>query len=165
MAENNRYVIEIVFPDEQEDSPVSSPKADSSADKGSSQKTYWDKSADSAKSAAKRIVSAATAYAVADELISYELSTVSLRTGAKEYEQKLQLSYSALKQTVVPLVVGATTGGLPGAIIGGLFGLGMQALTWAQNAQTIDYNRQLENISIDMARTRAGVSGSRSAKQ
>ena len=61
--------------------------------------------------------------------------------------------------------MGAISGGLAGAAIGIVIGFGMQAIGWAQNAQTIRYNRDLENISIGMARVRAGVTGSRSDRQ
>lgn len=164
MAEKE-YVIRFELPNGGRNlSPVSKASSDGTGE-SSSEKSWAAKNVESAQNAIKKIVSVSTAYAVADKLISYDLSTVSLRTGAKEYEQKLQFGYSMLKQTAVPLVMGAMAGGLAGAVIGVAFSFGMQAISWAQNAQTIDYNRQLENISIDMARTRAGVSGSRSAKQ
>ena len=165
MAGKNEYVIEIRFPGRAEKGPVSTPSAGTPEDEGSYEKSYWDKSAESAKRAAQRIVSGTTAMAIADKLVSYEISTVSLRTGAREYEQKLQFGYSTFKQTIAPLAIGAATGGLPGAIIGGLFGLSMQAISWSQNAQTIRYNQSLENISIGMANVRAGVTGSRSDRQ
>lgn len=166
-AKNNEYVIRIKMDGSSGKSsgPVTDPSGSSATDEGSSEKSYWAKSADSAKSAAQRIVSTGTAIAVADKLISYEISSVSLRTGATEYEQKLQFGYSTFKSTALPLIMGAVTGGLPGAVIGGLFSLAMQGITWAQNAQTISYNKQLENISIGMASVRAGVTGSRSTNQ
>lgn len=160
---SNEYVIRIPLPKEEGgNSPVSKPSASSSS---AQDKTYMAKSAESAKNAVKSIVTYGTAAAVADKLVSYEISTVSLRTGATEYEQKLQFGYSMAKQTLLPLAVGAATGGLPGAIIGGLWSFTMQGISWAQNAQTIDYNKTLENISIGFANTRAGVTGSRSNKQ
>ena len=51
------------------------------------------------------------------------------------------------------------------AAIGVVVGFGMQAIGWAQNAQTIALNRNLENVSIGMARERAGYTGSRSTRQ
>lgn len=164
-AGNNEYVIRLQLGNLPDGSngPVSNPSVGSSKDGG--EKSYWAKSADSAKSAAQKIVSVGTAASIADKLISYEVNSVSLRTGATEYEQKLQFGYSTLKSTAVPLVVGAATGGLPGAAIGLVMGLAMQGIQWAQNAQTISYNRDLENISIGMANIRAGVTGSRSTKQ
>ena len=158
-------IIEIKLPDGGIDtSPVS--KASSSGGSDSSEDKSWAaKNAESAQGALKKLVSVGTAYSVADKLISYEVGTVNLRTGAKEYEQKLQFGYSMLKQTVVPLVMGAAAGGLAGAAIGVVVGFGMQAIGWAQNAQTIALNRNLENVSIGMARERAGYTGSRSTRQ
>ena len=163
MANKNEYIIRIKADGRSGSgkSPVTDPSGSTSSDKGNSEKSYWAKSAKSAKTAAQKIVSATTAIAVADKLISYEISSVSLRTGATEYEQKIQYAYSTIKSTALPLVMGAATGGLPGALIGGLFSLAMQGISWAQNAQTINYNKQLENISIGMASMRAGVTGSR----
>mgnify|MGYP001625192322 CR=1 len=161
----NEYIIRVVNDSEGEASPVTDAGTGTKKDSAGNEKSYWAKSAESAKSAARKIVSVSTAGMVADRLVSYEINTVSLRTGAREYEQKLQLGYSVLKQTAVPLVIGAVTGGLPGAIIGGLFSVAMQSISWGQNARTIDYNRQLENFSITMASERAGWSGSRSNRQ
>lgn len=164
-AGNNEYVIRIELGNLPDGSngPVSNPSVGSSKDGG--EKSYWAKSADSAKAAAQKIVSVGTAASIADKLISYEVNSVSLRTGATEYEQKLQFGYSTLKSTAVPLVVGAATGGLPGAAIGLVFSFAMQGLQWAQNQRVINMNRNLENISIGMANIRAGVTGSRSTKQ
>lgn len=166
-AGNNEYVIRIELGNLPDGSngPVSNPSVGSSNDLGSGEKSYWAKSADSAKAAAQKIVSVGTAASIADNLISYEVNSVSLRTGATEYEQKLQFGYSTLKSTAVPLVVGAATGGLPGAAIGLVMGLAMQGIQWAQNARTMIFNQNLENVSIGMATVRAGVTGSRSDKQ
>lgn len=167
-AGQNEYVIRIKtegLSDGNGSSPVSNPSVSSATDESGSEKSYWTKSADSAKAAAQRIVSVGTAASIADNLISYEINSVSLRTGATEYEQKLQFGYSTLKSTVLPLAIGAATGGLPGAAIGLVFGIAMQGIQWAQNSQTISYNKQLENISITMASVRAGVTGSRSTNQ
>ena len=163
---SNEYIIRIPLPtDSQSSGPVSATQISNGGGDTSEQKGYMAKSAESAKSAVKQIVSYGTAIAVADKLISYDISTVSLRTGATEYEQKLQFGYSMAKQTLLPAAIGLATGGLPGAIIGGLFSFAMQGITWAQNSQTIQYNKQLESISLRMANTRAGVTGSRSDKQ
>lgn len=163
MANKNEYIIRIKADGSSGSgkSPVTDPSGSTATDEGSGEKSYWAKSAESAKTAAQKIVSVGTAAAVADKLISYEISSVSLRTGATEYEQKLSYAYSTIKSTALPLVMGAVTGGLPGALIGGLFSLAMQGISWAQNAQTINYNKQLENISMGMASMRAGVTGSR----
>lgn len=163
---NEYVVLEIKLPNGGKDvSPVSKANASGSDSSNSEQKSWAAKNAESAQAELKKLVSVGTAMTVADRLISYEVGTTELRTGAREYEQKLQFGYSLAKQTAVPLVMGAISGGLAGAAIGIVIGFGMQAISWAQNAQTIRYNRDLENISIGMARVRAGVSGSRSDKQ
>lgn len=55
------------------------------------------KTAQGAAKAVKGLISFSTAAAFADNIISYELSQVNLRTGAAEYEQKLQFGYSTAK--------------------------------------------------------------------
>lgn len=166
MAGKNEYIIRIKLPSEVgNNGPVSTSSANLGADNSGEEKSYWAQNAESAKAAAQKIVSVGAAAALADNLISYDLSTVSLRTGATEYEQKLKFGYSMAKQIAVPLAIGAATGGLAGAAIGLVASFAMQGITWAQNAQTIRYNQQLENISISMTNTRAGVTGSRSDKQ
>ena len=161
----NEYVIRFELPNGGKSKSPVSKASTTGTEQDSEEKSWATKNAESAQAATKKIVSVSTAMAVADNLISYEISTVSLRTGAKEYEQKLQLGYSIVKQTAVPIVMGAMAGGLAGAAIGVAFGVAMQAISWAQNAQTIEYKRQIENISIGMARVRAGVTGSRSNRQ
>lgn len=166
MAENNTYVIRFELPNGgQSKSPVSKSSSDSTTSEENGDKSWWAKNLDSGEKALKKIVSFSTARGLADKLISYDISTVSLRTGATEYEQKLQFGYSMLNQTLMPVVIGAATGGALGAAIGVGYSAVMTAIGWAQNAQTIEYNRQLENFSITMASERAGWSGSRSNRQ
>lgn len=166
MAEQTEYIIHVVNDANKESgAPVSNAGTGTQPDTAGDGKNNSTSSLGGVMAQAKKIVSVGTAGMIADKLVSYQINTVSLRTGANEYEQKLQYGYSALKQTVLPIAAGAVMGGLPGVIIGGLFSLGMQAIGWAQNAQTIEYNRQLENFSITMASERAGWSGSRSNRQ
>lgn len=165
MPANNEYVIRITQDGNVSGTkgPVTNASATSSPD--SSEKSYWAKSADSALNAAQKIVSTGTVISVADNLISYDVGTISLRTGATEYEQKIQFAYSKVKEFALPIALGVSTAGVPGAIVGGIFSLAMQGISWAQNTQTIAYKRQLENVSIGMASVRAGVTGSRSDRQ
>lgn len=165
MADNNRYELVVTLPDGAGNRPVSNASINAEQDESGQEKGYWAQNAESAKAAAQKLVSVGTGYAVAKSFINYEVSSVSVRTGAKEYEQKLQLLTSTAEQTLVPIVIGAKAGGLLGAGVGLIASFAMQAITWGQNAQTIRYNQQIENISIEMANRRAGVSGSRSSNQ
>lgn len=118
--------------------------------------------------AVKGMVSFAAVRAFANNLISYDISQVTLRTGAKEYEQKLQFAYNTANQLLnigMTTAAGAAAGGVVGAVVGFLGSTMYTAISYAQNANTIQTKQNLEDISIGMASVRAGVSGRRGATQ
>lgn len=163
---DNTYEIYFNLPDGgASNKAVSVSSTDMHSAQNTEQQSYLSQNVQSAQGAVRKIISVGTATAVADKLITNELNVVSLRTGAKEYEQKLQFGYSMIKQTAMPLVFGAATGGLAGAAIGVVFSFAMQGIQWAQNQRVIDYNRDIENIAIGFARNRAGVDSSRGTRQ
>lgn len=171
---DNTYEIYFNLPDGgASNKAVSVSSTDMHSAQNTEQQSYLSQNVQSAQGAVRKIISVGTATAVADKLITNELNVVSLRTGAKEYEQKLQFGYSMIKQTAMPLVFGAATGGLAGAATGGpagaaigvVFSFAMQGIQWAQNQRVIDYNRDIENIAIGFARNRAGVDSSRGTRQ
>lgn len=95
------------------------------------------------------------------QAISYEISTVSVRTGRTEEQQRRQFAYdmgSKIFSAAESIAMGAILGGLPGALIG----LGMSAVqmivSYSQAQNTIDINRNAENISIGLQNMRAGGS-------
>lgn len=114
------------------------------------------------------LVSYSSIAATADKLIGYEVSQVELRTGAREYEQKLQFGYSMAKKGVgigAAVVGGIATGNLPAVAIG-LVAAGINSvIKISQNANTLRTQESLENISIGMANVRAGTAGRRSPNQ
>lgn len=120
---------------------------------------------------AKTVVAYTGAKRIAESYISHNINTVSLRTGATEYEQKLQFAYSEGSQavgSVAAIAMGAAVGGLPGAAIAAV-GVGlnyiMKAIGWAQNAEKIQMQKDLEDVSLQMQRARMGISGSRGSNQ
>lgn len=118
--------------------------------------------------AAAGIVSFATTASLADNLISYAISQVSLETGATEYEERLAASYSIAKSiggAGVALIGGALTGNLAAAAVGVAFSGLSKIISIEQKRQTLATNQALEDISINMARVRAGVGGRRNANQ
>lgn len=136
--------------------------------KTSTPKSYGEKTADSAAKAVKSMVSYNTAKSFADNIISYELSQVNLRTGAAEYEQKLQFAQTAVnkfRDTAVSVGIGLATGNAPLAIFGAVTSLFGTLISYAQRANTLRTQENLENISIGMASRRAGVSGRRGEHQ
>ena len=130
--------------------------------KSDSKKNYWDKTADSAKSAARKVVSYATLKSTADQLISGSINQVSLSTGAEEYEHSIG---QRVWQTGEMIAIGAMTGGLPGAIAGlALSGLSF-GINYSIGVSRLQKEESLEDISIGMKNIRAGTAGRRSRDQ
>lgn len=126
------------------------------------------KKAQGAEKALKSMVSYASVRAFANNIISYEISQVNLSTGAYEYEQRLRTGYQFFKQglnVITATVMGAKMGGAVGAVVGFLGSTVYTALGYAQNANTLRRQENLEDISIGMANLRAGVSGRRGFRQ
>ena len=175
MAETT--IIRIVLPaeDEQKKTPVAQSNADSSTTSTSSTSSSSGGngalSAQDVIGAGKKIMAYTGIKQIAESYISYELSTVNLRTGAAEYSQKLQFAYNEGSQAlsaVGSIAMGAAVGGVVGAAVAAV-GVGisylMKFIGYAQNAQRLETEQNLESISIGFASTRAGVSGRRSNNQ
>lgn len=135
---------------------------------GTSSKPQGNKGAEGASKALTGLVSYSSVAATAEKLISYEISQVELRTGAREYEQKLQFGYSMAKKGIgigAAVVGGLATGNLPAVAIG-LVAAGINSLIKiSQNYNTLRTQESLEDISIGMANIRAGTAGRRSPNQ
>ena len=117
--------------------------------------------------ASKKVVAFTGIKQIADSVISYQISTVELRTGATEYQQKLQFAYSEGAQalsSVATIGMGFAMGGPVGGAVAAV-GVGisyvMKFIGWIQNENTIQLKGDREDISIQMAMIRAGVSGRR----
>lgn len=175
MAETT--IIRIVLPaeDEQKKTPVAQSNADSSTTSTSSTSSSSGGSgalsAQDVIGAGKKIMAYTGIKQIAESYITYNLSTVNLRTGAAEYSQKLQFAYNEGSQAlsaVGSIAMGAAVGGVVGAAVAAV-GVGisylMKFIGYAQNAQRLETEQNLESISIGFASTRAGVSGRRSNNQ
>ena len=113
-----------------------------------------------AETALKHIVSYGAVKGLADRLVNYEISTITLRTGAREYEQKASFWYQQAGRALnagVAVGVGLLTGNLPLALIGIAASAGSIALGYAMNANTIRIKETREDISIGYELIRAGV--------
>lgn len=114
--------------------------------------------------AMKQIVSYGSIKHTADKIVSYQIGTVELRTGAREYEQKLQFGYqvgSKLLNTAVMIGGAAATGNLPLAVIGVATSALSTGFDVWQRQNTININENREDISIAMQIKRAGNFGRR----
>lgn len=161
-------IIKIILPSEGQDkTPVAPSSADGTSPSAPSSGTDGALSAKDVVSGARRIVAATGIKQIADSLISYQISTVSLRTGATEYQQRLQFAYnegmSALS-SIGAIGMGFVMGGPAGAAVAAV-GVGISYITkfigWAQNANTLQIEENKEDISIQMQRLRAGNLGRR----
>lgn len=165
MSSNNTYHIYVHGDGENKPSVVSGGGGNVT---GTEQAQQPSKTEQGAVNAVKGMVSFAAVRGFANNLISYEISQVSLRTGAKEYEQKLQFAQSVVNQGInigLATAGGFAAGGPIGALVGFVGSTLYTAISYAQNANTIETKQNLENISIGMASVRAGVSGRRSSTQ
>ncbi len=108
---------------------------------------------------------------LANNLVSYEISQVSLETGATEYEQRLETVHSIVQSVGgagVALVSGAIEGGPVGfaAALAGVAFAGINKIIGIeQRRQTLAASQALEDVSIGMARVRAGIGGRRGNNQ
>lgn len=176
MADTEVQIIKIILPsEEQKKTPVAQSNSDSSTTSTSSTSSSSGGSgalsAQDVIGAGKKIMAYTGIKQIAESYISYELSTVNLRTGAAEYSQKLQFAYNEGSQAlsaVGSIAMGAAVGGVVGAAVAAV-GVGisylMKFIGYAQNAARLETEQNLESISIGFASTRAGVSGRRSNNQ
>lgn len=129
-----------------------------------SEKTYGEKSAASLEKGVKGLVSYASVKGLAEQLITAEIGRVELRTGAAEYQQRIQTVYSvgsSVVNSAVAIGIGAATGNLPLVLIG----TATKAVSWLMGGiqRQIDLNLKQagEDISIGMATRRASTNGRR----
>ena len=114
------------------------------------------------------LVSYSAISSTADRLISYEISQVELRTGAREMEQRMQTTYNFGKKIVnsaVALGAGLVTGNFPLVAIGLATSVFNSVISIAQKQQKIDTQQSVENVSINMQNERAGLQGRRGTIQ
>lgn len=105
--------------------------------------------------AVKRVVSTA---------ISYQVSTVQLRTGSSEAQQRAQMAYSIGSQVFnigESVVMGAVVGNLPGAIVGAILGITNTIWQYEMQQNTLNLQHTLEQNAQDLSAQRATISGSR----
>lgn len=128
------------------------------------EKTYGEKSAASLEKGVKGLVSYASVKGLAEQLITAEIGRVELRTGAAEYQQRIQTVYSvgsSVVNSAVAIGIGAATGNLPLVLIG----TATKAVSWLiggiQRQIELNLKQAGEDISIGMATRRASTNGRR----
>lgn len=96
-----------------------------------------------------------------NQVVTHQIQTVSLRTGAEEQQERLSFAYSIAKQvgsTVLSTAVGAALGGGIGAIIGLVVGIEHAALSYMQKVNELRTQKTLEDIGLRYLNARAGGS-------
>lgn len=94
-----------------------------------------------------------------NQSIQHGISTISLRTGQNEQQQRIQFAYDMGKQAfsiLESVAVGAATGGVAGAVAGAVMGIATTIYSVAQAQDTINMKGNLEDISRGLINARAG---------
>lgn len=110
-------------------------------------------------SALEKVISYGVAKSFAQQILQHRVNTVELRTGSAELQQKISFAYQIGNQAlsiIESVAVGAMVGNLPGAIMGAVAGVTHTLIGYAQNAQRIRWQGELENISNTLINVRAG---------
>ncbi len=105
--------------------------------------------------------------------VDQHIQTISLRTGATEAQQRIQFAYNVAEQAVgigENILIGLAVGNLPGALIGAGVGIISTVINYANQAEKLRLEQNLENISLRGMNVRAGgyapsYAGSRSRAQ
>lgn len=118
----------------------------------------------STKSIIKKVFGYSAIKSFVTQGLNYNVSTVQLRTGSHEAQQRANFTYSMAQQglgIVEGIVGGAIAGGGTGAAIGAVISVAHTAISWNQKQDTINMQRNLEFTSQNYAAQRATYSGSR----
>ncbi len=93
--------------------------------------------------------------------INYGISTISIRTGQVEQQQRAQFAYDVASKAfgmVESIAMGAAIGGLAGAIGGAVMSLATTITGYALQQQKLNLAESAENISLGFMNARAGGS-------
>jgi hypothetical protein len=158
MPNTNEYHL-YIHVDEKEketESPVSNSSAENTENNQVTNEQFMTK--------AKKIAAYGTVKGFVTQILSNGISTIELRTGAAEYQQKMQFAYDiglGLYNIAEKTYLGAKFGGGVGAAIGLAIGTMHTAISYAQAQNVIDLNRTLESMTITQNNVRAGTANRR----
>lgn len=144
---------------EQSTKPVAGQQDESKSVKGKKQEEI-----DGKQTIAQGFVAWKKAKSFINQVASYQISTLELQSGAKEYQQKTQFTYNLVNQgvsIVENIAVGVAVGNVYGAIAGAVLGIAQTGISYLQKANTIQLQQNLESLSLQQMNLRAGAGGSR----
>lgn len=93
------------------------------------------------------------------QAIQHEISTVELRTGSAELQQRIEFGYQVVSSGVgiaENILVGFAVGNVAGAVAGAVVGIAGELLNVGYRADTINLKRSEESISLGIMDRRAG---------
>ena len=117
---------------------------------------------------AKKVITGAMLYRTGKALvrsqIGHDISTISLRTGQTELQQRYEFA-NRIAESVFDvgesIAIGASVGRGWGAVIGAVIGIGSKLVGLVHKQDTYNLNQQLEQETLWRNNIRAGVAGSR----
>ncbi len=123
-------------------------------------------SKETAQNVKKGIAGVGYAEQIIYPMIAHEVNTVALRTGQAEKQQKYQMIFDGVKKGISfgqSVLAGfLVSGGNPiGAVVGATVGLVTTGVQVYSQIDTVNLQRQSENISIALSNQRAGSLGDR----
>lgn len=148
---------EIVLRNETNDdeSPIASGGAAKSANKGGASEI-------TGRQAFKKVMAVGgIAASFVNQVVTHQIQTVSLRTGAEEQQERLAFAYSIAKQvggTLLSTAVGAAMGGGIGAVVGLVVGIAHTAISYSQKAEELRIQKTVEDVGLRYLNARAGGS-------
>ena len=98
------------------------------------------------------------------EGVNYYVERVSISSGANEYSARVKSAVSVASGGVdmlMDIATGAAVGGGVGAAVGAAVSIGKSVVQIAMKSAELNLKKQVEGVSLDISRRRAGVSGSR----
>ncbi len=151
-----------------DDGDVTSPVAGDRKAESAFVKSYGERTEASFEKGLKGLVSFSAIKNTAQKIVTVQTSTINLRTGASEYEQRVQKVTDSVFEgigTAGALAVGAATGNLPLVAITVATSLFDKLFGVIRRQIEINYKRNVEDVSIRMANVRAGAGGRRMSDQ
>lgn len=150
-----KYEIVIRNDTDDNDSPIASGGAAKSANKGGASDI-------TGRQAAKKVMAVGgIAASFVNQVVTHQIQTVSLRTGAEEQQERLAFAYSIAKQvggTLLSTAVGAAMGGGIGAVVGLVVGIAHTAISYSQKAEELRIQKTVEDVGLRYLNARAGGS-------
>lgn len=138
-----------------DESPIASGGAAKSANKGGVSDI-------TGRQAVKKVMAAGgIAASFVNQVVTHQIQTVSLRTGAEEQQERLAFAYSIAKQvggTLLSTAVGAAMGGGIGAVVGLVVGIAHTAISYSQKAEEMRIQKTVEDVGLRYLNARAGGS-------